>query len=257
MPVYLARMERGQKTYHLLRDKIGAKFILFCERDNLSKMTGHIDNASKVETTFRMGLKGGIHFLGAKEDPIRIEQIHLDGHEHHRRHIDKDRIVGRIEGLRDYCRISTRSDLIDDRSSDHRRDDSQDYDDCQLLQLTDLMIGSFRSVIRTPSKELHFRLAHPVKSLIDRYIQGYARMQKSRWRNSFCMSECYLEDGSWKFGNLDYQREWESARGWNKAIILYRYRIRQICLTTRWSGLGMRYELKSCNLDPDRSTRNR
>ena len=210
LPVYLGDKEQGKKVYPLFREKIGAKFILFCERDNLTKMIGHVDHASKVETTFRMGFKGGLHFLGEDEDPIRIERIHFDGHEHHKRHVDRHRIVDRIEGLRDYCTISSSPGLVDDRSSDHRKRGSQEYGDCQLLQLADLLIGSFRCNLRTSGNKPQQELAQQVKNLIDRYIQGYDRMQNSRWRNSFCMSECYLEDSAWKFRGLEYDREGSS-----------------------------------------------
>lgn len=208
--VYLGEREQGRNIYRPFPEKIGAKFILFCERDNLTKMTGHVDHASRVETTFRMGFKGGLHFLGEDEDPIRIERIHFDGHEHYKRHVDRHRIVDRIEGLRDYCTISSNPGLVDDRSSDHRKRGSQEYGDCQLLQLTDLLIGSFRCNLRTSGNETQQKLALPVKNLIDRYLQGYARMQNSRWRNSFCMSECYLEDGAWEFRGLEYDREGSS-----------------------------------------------
>jgi hypothetical protein len=202
--VYLGETDVGRKRYRLFPEQIGAKFILFCERDSLSTMTGHRDHASKVETTFRIGLKGGLHFLGEEEEPIRIGRIHFDGHQHLKRHVDHSHVVGRLQGLRSYCEIAARTDLILDGSSDHREHDAQDYGDCQLLQLTDLLIGAFRTVLRQPTKEIHWLLAFPVKSLVDRYIQGFARMQNSRWRNSFCLSECYLVDDAWHFDRLDY-----------------------------------------------------
>lgn len=206
-PMYLGEKLRGKSLYESNSQAIGTKFILFCERDTLAKMTGHIDHTSKVETTFRMGLKGGLHFLGAEDEPIHVERIHFDGHEHLSRHIDNHRIIGRIRGLRDYCSISARHDLIDDRSGNHNRADSQEYDDCQLLQLTDLMVGSFRSVLNAESKPIHRKLAFPIESLVERYLQGYARMQNSRWRNSFSMSECHLNEGSWAFRNVALSRQ--------------------------------------------------
>jgi hypothetical protein len=50
-------------TCSLCPEAIGAKFILFRERDNHKKMTGYPDTASKMETTFRFGIKGGLHYL--------------------------------------------------------------------------------------------------------------------------------------------------------------------------------------------------
>jgi len=185
-------------------DLTGLKFILFRERDKHKDMTGHKDNASKVETTFRFGLKGGLHFLGSNEEPISIEKIHFDGYEHHHRHIDRARIIDRLDGLREYCHVSSRPDLIDDRRSDHNDSASQEYDDCQFLQLTDLLIGCFRTSFGYAEKDAHKQLALPVKRrLVNEYNKGFARMKNSRWFNSFALSQCYLDNGQWKFEGIE------------------------------------------------------
>ncbi|MHC4927952.1 MAG: hypothetical protein ACYTER_11650, partial [Planctomycetota bacterium] len=111
-----------------------------------------------------------------------------------------------INGLRDYCNFSDKvSKIVDDRTSDHRKNDSQSYEDCQLLQLTDLLIGSFRVAFNytTNNKNYHQMVADPVKYLVNKYSQGYARMQNSRWKNSFCMSQCSLQDGQWIFEDIE------------------------------------------------------
>jgi len=205
IPIYLGKDARLIPTYDLFRDRIGAKFILFRERDSHRQMIGHRDHASRVETTFRMGFKGGMHFLGSEEEPISINKLHFDGHEHLLRHVDKNRIIDRIQGLRSYCTIGNHQNIINDRSSDHRKIDSQDYNDCQLLQLTDLLIGSFRSCLGYYTQDIHRELAYPVKSLVLRYKKGYARMRNSRWKNSFCMSECYLQRKNWHFGTIEFE----------------------------------------------------
>ena len=200
----LGKCVKGKKQYELFNELIRAKFILFREKDNLSKMTGHADYGSKVETTFRMGLKGGLHFLGGPERPMSIEKLHFDGHEHYGRNLDRTRIVERLEGLRDYCAVSDISDIIDDRSSDHGKADSQSYEDCQLLQLTDLLIGSFRTILGCSTRPAHQKLAYPVQTIIEKYQQGIARMRHSRWRESFCISQCYLQEERWHFESIDY-----------------------------------------------------
>ena len=204
-PVSLGDNTRGQKHYSLFKIVVGAKFILFKNRDNLKEMTGHLDYGSKVETTFRIGLKGGLHLLGDQSEGIHITRMHFDGHAHYHRHLSRDRIIERLTGLRDYCSISTADDVIDDRTGNHKKAECQEYDDCQILQLTDLLIGCFRTVLTpvTKTSEIHRKLAQPVKEIVDRYQQGSARMWNSRWRNSFCMSQCYLESGSWKFDEIE------------------------------------------------------
>lgn len=203
--LFLGRRVGGRKQYVQFRETIGCKFILFREKDDHTRMIGYHDYGSKVETTFRMGLKGGLHFLGNEESPINIVGMHFDGYKHYHRHIDHDRIVGRLYGLRDYCSIAECDDLIDDRTGDHTRAGCQEWEDCQLLQLADLMVGCFRAVLTSGVKPVHAQLAAPVKAIVKRYGEGYARMQNSRWRNSFCMSQCYLDSRQWRFETIDYQ----------------------------------------------------
>jgi len=204
-PIFLGSNIGGQRDYSLFNIVVGAKFILLKYLDNLEEMIGHLDYASKVETTFRMGLKGGLHLLRNQSEGIHIIRMHFDGHAHYHRHLSYDRIIERLKGLREYCSISTAPDAIDDRSGNHKEAECQEYDDCQILQLTDLLIGCFRTVLTpvTKTKEIHMKLAQPVKNIVDRYQQGSARMWNSRWRNSFCMSQCYLESGSWKYGEIE------------------------------------------------------
>lgn len=202
-PVSLGKQGRQRIFVNLPPEATKLKFILFRERDNHETMTGYPDRASKIETTFRFGIKGGMHFLGSDDQPIHIEKMHFDGHKHHLRHLDHDRIVGRLQGLREYCSISERADIIDDRSSDHRVERGQSYEDCQLLQLTDLLIGSFRTALGIATRNIHKELAHLPRELILDYQKGYARMRNSRWFNSFWLSECYLQNDRWQFKTLE------------------------------------------------------
>jgi hypothetical protein len=209
-PLFLGKSQKGKKIYeHLPNSCVGVKFILFREVDAHRKMGFYTDHASKIETTFRMGLKGGLHFLGSPNLLIEIEKMHFDGHEHYARHLDKSRIVGRLLGLRSYCSIRESNEIIDDRSSDHRKLDSQSYEDCQLLQLTDLLVGGFRTLLGEKTRDIHLELSRPIKQIIVRQKEGYARMSNSRWFGSFCASQCYLGDGQWKFEsieNLSYEK---------------------------------------------------
>jgi len=203
-PIFFGELKKGKPIYGFLPDEcVGAKFILFREKHSHEKMDFYSDHASKVETTFRMGLKGGLHFLGNEKSQINITIMHFDGHEHYQRNLDKTRIVDRLEGLREYCSISNRDDLIDDRNSDHRKDNSQSYEDCQLLQLTDLLIGGFRTFLGEKTREIHGELSSPIYQIIARYKKGYARMRHSRWFGSFCVSQCYLNDGGWIFEDVN------------------------------------------------------
>lgn len=183
---------------------IGAKFILFKERNSHSKMNRYPDHASKIETTFRMGALGGIHWLGKETDPINIKSIHFDGHEHYHRKIDEERIIGRIKSLRDYCSFDEKFSIYD-KSSNHTKNNSQDYNDCQLLQLTDLLVGSFRTILGDDKNNIQKEVSFPVEEIISKWEKGFARMKRSRWFGGFYMSECWLESDGWKFGNFRYK----------------------------------------------------
>ena len=192
-----------------IAEPLGMKFIVFRERDSLKTLDPDgvfLDHGAKVETTFRMGLKGGLHFLFDESHPATICSLHFDGYEHHKRHIDEARIVGRLaQGLRPYCTIAG-GDIVDDRPSDHRHPNDRHYDDCQFLQLTDLLIGSFRSVLANCKNDAQANVAHPVAGLVEKWKQGAARMKNSRWHRAYCISECYLENGEWHFADLPAKR---------------------------------------------------
>jgi len=188
-----------------ITEPLKLRFVVFRERNCLKFLDpeGHfLDYGAKVETTFRMGFKGGLHLLFDENDSVTITSIHFDGYEHYRRHVDADRIVGRLEGaLRPYCQIAKDIE-VDDDTSDHRKDHAQDYDDCQFLQLADLLVGSFRTVLADSKNDIQAKVAYPVGKLVEKWRAGPARMANSRWNGGFCISQCYLENGRWEFSPL-------------------------------------------------------
>jgi hypothetical protein len=187
---------------------MGAKFILFRVKDDHENMVYLNDKVSKVETTLRMGIAGGLHALGSPEHRIHITKIHLDGYQHNLRHADTTRIVDRIYGLREYCSFALRESLIDDRSSDPKSQNHQDYIDCEFLALTDLLIGSFRVALSQFEKNDHKRkLSHHAKHILERMTSGKSSMKQSRWANSFWLSECEIIDNQWVFNNIELRNQ--------------------------------------------------
>lgn len=199
-PAYLGKTVGGKKQYSSISAPIGCKLIIFREVDNHKGYDAYPDYGSKVETTFRIGLKGGLHFLGSATDPIEIEKFHFDGHQHYQRRIDPLRIIGRLQGLKSYCKVNNH---IDDRTCNHNEKNSQEYEDCQILQLTDLLVGSFRTCFHE-TKEAHRKLANQSKMLIKEYQKGLRRMQNSRWAGGLCLSQCYCRDGHWSFESIEF-----------------------------------------------------
>jgi hypothetical protein len=68
--------------------------------------------------------------------------------------------------------------------------------------MTDLLIGGFRTALGYKTRDIHTEIAKPIRNLVDRYNEGYARMKNSRWFNSFVMGQCYLENHHWKFEGI-------------------------------------------------------
>jgi hypothetical protein len=197
-----ARQATRYESILEIKEALGLKFIVFRERDCLEFMDpsgSFLDYGAKVEITFRMGLKGGLHLMFDETTQARISSIHFEGHQHYQRHVDRDRITGRLkDGLRPYCQIAEDC-VIDDRTSDHRECEVQSYDDCQLLQLTDLLVGSFRTVLADRKNDFQWQVAQPVADLVDKWKAGRRRMENSRWYCGFCISQCFLKDGQWHF----------------------------------------------------------
>ena len=197
-----------------IREPIRTKFILYKERDSHALMddSWYPNHTAKIETTFRMGLKYGLHLLFDEGSHAHINSFHFDGHKHHGRPIDKKRVIGRLQGeLKSYCSIPAATP-IDERTGNHAIPDSQEYDDCQLLQLTDLMVGSFRTILGDAKNNVQKEASLPVKDLIEKWNRGYAGMKQSRWDKGFCLSECYLENEKWQFQGFDRRNKVNEAQ---------------------------------------------
>jgi hypothetical protein len=205
--VHYGEKSAGKLKYEILRTCLGVKFILFREKHDHARMQLVSQYANKVETTFRIGLKGGLNLFSSEGQSIHIIKMHFDGHEHLGRRIDRKRIIDRIAGLKDSCSISNAENIIDDRCSDHAREDSQDYADCQFLQLTDLLVGSFRTIMGECTRNIHKNLAYSARLPIEAFLRHISGFDNSRWYGSFCMSQCEIVDGHWVFSRIDPLKE--------------------------------------------------
>jgi hypothetical protein len=177
---------------------IGARFILFRVVDGLKTLTLCSDHASRVETTFRMAFKGGLS-LFSSVDELCVRSLHFDGYKHYGRRLDLNRILRNIPP--DGCEIPADMSL-DDASSDHRERDCQTYDDCQLLQLADVLVSGFR-VLGESTQEAHRLACGPLVELADKWNRGRTGFSNSRWHLGFCISEASIEDGQWQFRPID------------------------------------------------------
>jgi hypothetical protein len=195
---------RRKFEHEVLKEEMGCRFILFRVPDYFESLDHDRfeDYCEKVETTYAFALKGGMHLFGTEQNPIVVQSLHFDGYEHYQRHINIEKVRLVMNQLRSYCSLSQNLQ-IDDRGSDHRiPDKSQSFDDCQLLQLTDVLVGAFRTILGESKNQVQLRASQPVAQLVHRWNQGPARMRNSRWYRSFSISECLRQNGNWHFQNI-------------------------------------------------------
>jgi hypothetical protein len=187
--------------YDVIDRIIGLRLIILRIRDGLSALNSYPDHAAKVETTFRMGLRWGLKRFSSNGHELRLCSLHFDGYQHYGRRLDLARIRERIGELP--RGVSFPNDLtLDDRSSDHRRTECQEYDDCQLLQLVDVLVGGFRTALGHATSEVHYQLCGPLAKLASDLRLGPARMRHSRWNNGFGIREAYIESNRWQFADI-------------------------------------------------------
>jgi hypothetical protein len=191
-----------------LTSMIGARFILFRVVNGLNTLTLCADNASRVETTFRMAFKAGLSLFSSVEE-LNVRSLHFDGYKHYGRRLDLNRILRDMP--QDGCEIPEDISL-DDASSGHRKEDCQSYDDCQLLQLADLLVSGFRTVLGESTQEAHKLACKPLVELADKWNRGRTGFSNSRWYLGFCISEASIMDGQWQFRPIDNLKANEHPR---------------------------------------------
>lgn len=194
--------------YEFLAKPIKCKFVIFKEKNKHRNMFGGMSGLECIETTFRMGIKGGIHKLFDDNKPITIGNVFIDGDEHYirsfGRSFDVDRSLRRFaEEKRPYVSFLRDSKLIPQYSDHGRINNSQNLEDSHLLQLCDLLIGGIRFHSFCPdSRNIKYQIGAPCRFLLGRDTENYARIKQSRFFNGFSLSEAWLDQQAWKFASL-------------------------------------------------------
>jgi hypothetical protein len=191
--------------YDVLDRVIGARLIVLRIRDGLYSLHSYPDHASKVETTFRIGLKYGLKYFSGDGASLQVGSLHFDGYEHYGRRIDLVRIRERIGELPLGVSFPAEA-IVDDRSSNHTRSECQSYDDCQLLQLTDVLVGGFRTALGHATREAQSDLCAPLGKLAGDWRRGPSRMRNSRWSRGYCIREGFIQNGRWHFADICPER---------------------------------------------------
>jgi len=191
-----------------LDELIKCKFVIFKEKDKHQKMFHGMSGLECIETTFRMGIKGGIHRLFNEENPIIVGNVFIDGNKHYIREFGRSFDVKRslrrfaIE-RRSYVEFLKDSKLIPQHSNHKMIKPYQKTEDSHLLQLCDILIGGTRFHSFCPdSCNIKYRISLPCRELLSREQNNYYRMRQSRFFNGFALNEAWLENDEWKFVSL-------------------------------------------------------
>jgi hypothetical protein len=196
-----------------LENLIGAKFVLFRERDNHEKCYFDKDPLRNVETTLRMGLKSGMHSLFPVGQAIQIGNVYLDGEEHYYgeygRTVDVTNIIDRLSiELRNHIKFLPESKIVAEQSDHEKVDNEHEKEHCHLLQLCDVLIGGVRiHCVETLENDIRIAVSYPCKKLLEYDTGNRARMSESRYFNGFSFGEAWIEDGSWNFGRIQTTEE--------------------------------------------------
>ena len=201
-PYYVPRIQRSRKKEYIqLEEKLGIKFAALWFEDGFKEMKCSSDYGGKVETTLGFILKYALKYFGEAER-IELISIHVDGHEHYQRKLQLSNILKKIEDDHESYVINPRELKLHQGPSDPRRVGSQNYKDCQFLQLTDLLIGATRTCCGYEEKEMKHRLAKPVSMPLEASARGSKGYKNSRWYRSFIVRRAFVVDCDWKFEPL-------------------------------------------------------
>mgnify|MGYP001568513828 CR=1 FL=1 len=196
-------------VYRKMNKLVKAKFVLLKDNDNHKKMFSGMSELECIETTFRMGLKGGVHKLFSEAEPITIGNVFIDGDEQYTgkfgRTFDINRSLRRFAMERKpFVSFCSDSKLIPQKSDHQQIDSSQDKSDSHLLQLCDILIGGFRFYSYCPdSKHIKYKISYPCRDLLNHDQNNYARMKESRFFNGFSLSQAQLVNDQWEFNPLN------------------------------------------------------
>lgn len=193
---------KGQETIKHY-EKLGAKIAVFRDLNNESRRESH---QKRVEATFRMGLKGALHYLFHKENPI-IDKIYVDyDDESFQGSFDELNMWQRLQKdeLRSHISYTQDSRIVPFGKSQY----SSDPVIANIMQFVDVVLGSMRNVvIQDYDFAARYKTSEILRPILKRNNEGYARMMNSRYCKGFVLTDAYIEDGEWQFKRIEIESD--------------------------------------------------
>ncbi len=179
---------------------IGARLVVFREKLSHSDMFNSMDAQQKVETTFRMGLKGGTHFLFRNEF-ITIGNIFIDcSEEIYEEYYDDYNMLTRFQQeSNDNVEFLEDSKIIPIPKTSYKHEDIIS----DFMQLADVAIGGIRTQKLCMRKfPARFEATKCFKEILKKKVEVKNRMIRSRFQNAFSLSDAWIENEEWFFENM-------------------------------------------------------
>jgi hypothetical protein len=195
-----ALIDWGNKNIERMTTFFGARLSIFRQKENHRDMFDKMSYQAKVEATFRMGLKNGLHFLFSKETPI-IDKIYVDfKEEDFHKSFDENSLFHRIKD-----EVKSNISFTDDSKVIPISKEEYKFD-CPIstiMQFVDVIIGSVRNYIEQQADfKARFKASKFLDGLLDKNTTNFARMRNSRFVNGISMTDAFIVDGSWEFEKL-------------------------------------------------------
>jgi hypothetical protein len=190
----------GDRDFEKMDNIFGAKLSVFRQKENLKDMFKQMTYREKVEATFRMGLKGGLHFLFSDENPV-IDKVYVDfKREDFRKYFDETNIFHRIKNeTKSNIKYSSNSQVIPVNKYDY----NFDCPISTIMQFVDVIIGSLRNYIEQQVEfKARFKVSRILDDLIIKDTSNYARMKNSRFFKGFSITDAFIKDGIWEFEQI-------------------------------------------------------
>lgn len=181
-------------------DKIGARLIIFREKMGHKDMYDSMSGSRKIETTFRMGVKGGTHFLFFDEG-IKIGNIYIDSPK--KAFEENFNIRNMLDRFKNESNENIffieNSEIVPINKKDYKEKDSIP----EFMQLADIAVGGIRTQkLKMTDFPARYEATYPLKNLLEKETENSARMAESRYYRGFALSDAWIENEKWEFEKM-------------------------------------------------------
>ena len=195
---------KNSKPIHKLiksgNNRIANKLIIFREKNGDQDMYDSMSKSKKIETTFRMGIKGGTHFLFPNKE-ILIGNVYIDSSKRaFEENFNTNNILERFK-------IESNKNVFFEDNSKIIPVDKKDYEKnepiSEFMQLADVVVGGIRTQkLKMTNFHARYEATYQLKNLLEKETENFARMAKSRYRKGFALSDAFIKNKQWEFENM-------------------------------------------------------